>query len=235
LTITVIARMPGMPMGEREQRAIEQPSAGVYSAPANFPMAGSYEIGIKISGPDGTAEGVIPVRTGMDTRAAGGLDFGRLGLLTAIAALAVFALYRTYRTGQRPNWSALTNRSTITGLAMIAIILAGAVYAVNTFRRQGAMTPIEAQGMEMNTPAPPGSQTVELARVTRGTVASSVTYSGQVVAFTEVDVQPRVQGWITAMGVYQGDRVRKGQLLASLDTSQIAPQEAERRAMVTEK
>ena len=237
LDVRSIARMPGMPMGEREQPALEQPGQpGLYVAPANFPMGGAYEIGLKISGPEGVAEGAIKVNTGMDTSpAGGGLALGTILLGAGIALLVGFALYRMYKTNQRVNWRGLTNRSTVTGLLMIAAMAAAAVYAVNNMRRQGAMTPIEAQAMEMNTPAPPGTHTVELASVTRGTVESAVQYTGQAVAFTEVDVQPRVQGWITNMAVYQGDRVTRGQLLARLDTSQIAPQVAEREAMVTER
>ena len=40
------------------------------------------------------------------------------------------------------------NRSVIGGLALIALMAAGAVYAVQHFRRPGSMTPVEAQAME---------------------------------------------------------------------------------------
>jgi RND family efflux transporter MFP subunit len=72
---------------------------------------------------------------------------------------------------------------------------------------------------------------VRLGRVTRESIADTVSYSGQAVGFVEQDVNPRVQGVIQWMPVYVGDRVEKGQVLARLDTSQLDPQLAERSAM----
>ena len=234
--VKAIARMPGMPMGEREEQA--RPRAGqpgIYEAPANFPMGGKYEIGLKISGPQGAAEGAIPVETGMNTaEEAGGFSLSTILLWIVVLATIGYVLFRMSRTGQRIELRRAANRQVIGGLLLIAVMLFVAFWAVRNLRRPGAMDPIEAQSMEMNAPAPSGVRVVELASVTRGTVESTVRYTGQAVAYSEVDVQPRVQGWITEMPVYQGDRVRKGQLLSRLDTSQIGPQVAERRAMVSQ-
>ncbi|MBW3625373.1 MAG: efflux RND transporter periplasmic adaptor subunit, partial [Armatimonadetes bacterium] len=143
-----------------------------------------------------------------------------------------FTLYRMRRTGQQVTPKAVLNRQVIGGLLLMALMFAVSVWAVGAFRRKGAMTPIEGQAMEMSTPAPPGVTTVELAAVERGEVANTVSYTGSAVANTEVKVYPRVAGWIEWMPLYAGDRVRKGQVLARLDTSQVEPEVAERRAGV---
>ncbi|HEX9109093.1 MAG TPA: efflux RND transporter periplasmic adaptor subunit, partial [Longimicrobiales bacterium] len=157
--------------------------------------------------------------------------FGLLPWLVA-ALLLAFVIYRVRATGQRPNWRALASGGTIGGLVLLAVMLAAAVYAVNHLRRAGAMTPIEAQAMEMNTPAPPGTAAVVLASVTRGPIQRTVRYTGQAVGYNEQDVNARTQGWLTWMPYYVGARVRAGQVIGRLDTSQINPQVAERQAAV---
>ena len=232
-SVRVITGMPGMNMGEKEVPAVPKPgNPGVYTAPASFPMAGGYESKLTISGPQGVATGVIKTQTGQNTATAEGGSFSLRGLLPWLLGLlaVAFVLYRMRKSGQRVNWRGVFNRQVLGGLLLLAVMLAGAVWAVNTQRRPGSMTPIEAQAMEMNTPAPPGVLPVELALVKRGAVASTVRYSGQAVGYTEQDVYPRVRGVITDLSVYPGDRVRRGQLLARLDLSEIAPQVAERQA-----
>lgn len=237
--VRAIAQMPGMPMGEQEGTALPQPGQpGVYSMAASFSMAGAYTATIKITGPQGPAVAQIPLKTGQNTAAPAGGGFSPIALLPWIAGLGAvgFILYRVWRTrpegAGRPNWRAVFNRQVLGGLALVAVMLAGAFFAVRQFRRPGSMTPIEAQGMEMSTPAPPGTAPVELATVRRGPVESTVRYTGQAVGFLEQDVTPRVRGYITWMPSYAGDRVKRGQVLARLDTSEVAPVVAERQAGV---
>ena len=233
LEVVAIARMPGMFMGEREQRANPVPGEpGNYAMQAAFPMAGPYEVAVKISGGQGDASTMLSVRTGEDT----GTSSGGFSLLTLVpwviaAALFAFVVYRMRKSGQAVNLRGMVNRGTVGGVLVLAVLLAISVYAVNNMRRQGAMTPLEAQVMEMNTPAPSGTTAVELATVTRGIVAETATYSGQAVGFVEQDVNARGTGVIVWMPFYVGDRVKKGQVLARLDTSQLDPQLAERAAM----
>lgn len=234
LDVRAIARMPGMFMGEREQRAAPVPGEpGAYAMQAAFPMAGAYEVEVKISGPPGTATTVLKTATGVDTGAAEAGGFSLLSLIPWLIGLAlvIFVIVRMRRTGQGVNWKGVFNRATITGVLLLAVLLAISMYAVRNWRRPGSMTPIEAQVMEMNTPAPPGTTAVQLAEVKRGPIAEVVRYTGQAVGFVEQDVVPRVTGVIVAMPVYVGDRVKKGQVLARLDTSQLDPQLAERAAM----
>ncbi|HXI15747.1 MAG TPA: efflux RND transporter periplasmic adaptor subunit [Chloroflexota bacterium] len=230
--IRTLTKMPGMNMGEREETATPQPGQpGVYNARAAFPMGGGYTSDIKISGPQGEGTGSIPLQTGQNTGGGSG-GSSLMGLLPWIVGLALvgFVLYRMRRTGQHINWRGMLQPRTLAGIGVLVLMLAGVVYAVNNLRRPGSMTPLEAQGMEMSMPAPEGISAVELATVQRGAVRSTVRYTGQAVGYVEQDVYPRVTGTLEWMPFYAGDRVKRGQLLARLDVSQVAPQVAQQRA-----
>ena len=233
LEVRSTARMPGMNMGEREQVANPQPGEpGTYSMTAAFPMAGPYEVEVKIAGVPGNATTAISVKTGQDTGSASG-GFSLISLLPWVVgiALVAYVVARMRKAGQGASWHGIVNKGTVGGVLLLAALLAVSIFAVNNLRRQGAMTPLEAQVMEMNTPAPPGTTAVLLSTVERGNIAETVSYSGQAVGFVEQDVIPRVTGVITWMPFYVGDRIKKGQVLARLDTSQLDPQLAERAAM----
>lgn len=232
--VRALVKMPTMNMGEKETAATPAGEPGVYVTTAVFMMEGPYNAAIAIDGPQGAATVNIPLETGQGTEAAAGGGFTPVRLLfwLLVVALALFTLYRMKRTGQRVHWRAILNRGTLSGLILLGVIFALSRYAIANWRREGAMTPIEAQAMEMSTPAPPGVAPVTLAKVERGTVENTVRYTGQAVGYQEQDILPRVQGWITWMPSYVGARVKAGQVLARLDTSQIDPQIAERQAAV---
>lgn len=106
------------------------------------------------------------------------------------------------------------------GLATIIIVTVVCVVIVQVFKKPGQMSVIESQAMDMNAMVPPkGAVPVGIARVERGAVEGSVTYTGTVQAYTDEDIYPRVTGRVVSMPVYPGDRVRKGQLLVQLDPS----------------
>lgn len=227
--VRAIARMPGMIMGEREQAARPGDRPGVYVAPAAFPMGGLYEVAVTVNGQTGTVE----FRTGQTTTATRRGSIWPL-LLGSLAGLGIIVLVvsRMRKSGQRFSLKGAFSASVISSLLVLAGAIAIAVWAVNTQRREGAITPIEAQVMEMNMPAPEGVLPVRLARAERRSFGASVNYSGQAVGFTEQEVVPRVAGAIQWMPLYVGDRVKKGQLLARLDTSQLEPEVAMRSAAV---
>jgi HlyD family secretion protein len=56
-----------------------------------------------------------------------------------------------------------------------------------------------------------------LSAVTKGTIVSSVTGSGQVSALNQIDVKPNVSGTITYIGVKPGSKVGQGQTLFTID------------------
>jgi len=92
--------------------------------------------------------------------------------------------------------------------------------AVAMFKRPGQMGVIESQSMDMSQITPPaGAVPVAVAPVGCKEVEGAVTYTGTVQAFNDDDVYPRITGRLTHIYVYPGDRVRAGQLLATLDTA----------------
>jgi RND family efflux transporter MFP subunit len=227
--VRAMARMPGMFMGEKEQQAV--PGApGIYTAPAQFPMAGSYEVAVTVNG----EKGVLTLETGRPSGGGGG-EFPVVPLLIGVAVLAVaaFILVQMSRTGQRIDTRPLFSRAFLIPMLILGVALAVAVFAVNHWRRPGAMTPIEAQVMDMNVPAPEGTTAVTLATAKMQAFGASVRYSGQVAGYVEQSVYPRVTGVIEWMPLYVGDRVSKGQIIARLDTSQIEPEVAEKSAGVS--
>jgi len=224
--VRAIASMPGMNMGEREQPARPEGSPGVYLVPAVFSMAGLYEVTVTVNG----ESGVATFRTGENTSGSEGFPWGRAVLITGVVGLAAFVLWRMKLTGQRVAWNGIFNFKTAGSLLLLFGALGAAIWAVNNLRRPGAMTPIESQAMEMNTPAPEGTHTVDLVEVVSRPLGATVSYSGQAVGFVEHDVVARVSGAIVEMPVYVGDRVSKGQLVARLDTSLTDPEVAMRRA-----
>ena len=230
--VAVLLGMPAMKMGEREEKALPVPGQpGFYRAPAVFGMEGAYVADITIEGTAGTAKVSLALRTGQDTSGRSGFPWAVLVLGTGLGAAAILLLWRRLRSlGVRVEWRAAFSRSVLGALALLILMSLVSLHAVQHWRRPGAMTPIEGQAMDMNVPPPVGVAPVVLAVARQGNLDVVVRYSGQAVGYVEQDVVARVQGTITDMPVYVGDRVTSGQLLASLDTSQLQPLLAERRA-----
>lgn len=228
-TVKALAKMPGMDMGERDQTGRATGEPGVYRVGAAFSMAGGYQVLVTVQGKGGEGTVTFDLTTGQSTATASGppwhLILGGVGL---VALLGIG--YALHRGGHLPSWRTVANRQVIGGLLLLALMAAGAVYAVRHFRRPGAMTPIEAQVMEMNMPAPPGTLAVETVTVRRGKIESSVSYAGQAVAYQEQPLYPRTEGIIEWMPFYVGDRVSKGEVVARLDVSQLEPEQLEREA-----
>lgn len=119
-------------------------------------------------------------------------------------------------------------RQVIGGVLVLVMAYFGTRYAVKKYKKPGAMTVIEAQAMDMTVmKAPVGSVPVATEVVEAMPLEESVTYTGSVVAYNEVDVYPRVQGWLQTLSVYPGDSVSAGQALAQLDTKELGSRFAE--------
>jgi RND family efflux transporter MFP subunit len=227
--IRSLVQMPAMSMGEKETLAQPLPGKpGSYSVEASFAMAGRFAASISIRGPLGEANGKIELETGQDTGSPGGeppafsLRSLQPWFLGALLALAVgFVLFRMRRTGQRIEGRSLLSREKVVGVLLIVIGFGASRWAVNRWRRPGAMTPIEAQSMEMNTPSPPGVALVTLAEASRGPIESTVWYPGQAIAFNEQDVVTRTEGWLSWMPFYVGQQVRPDEVVAHLDINQL--------------
>lgn len=113
-------------------------------------------------------------------------------------------------------------RHWITLLLLVAALI-GVRYAVQKFRPVGAMTPLESQAMDMNAmTAPVGTLVVGVEDVMPRPFSAQVTYTGTVAAFNDEEIVARVQGRVTNVLVYPGQKVAPGQLVARLDTAELA-------------
>ncbi len=111
-------------------------------------------------------------------------------------------------------------------LLVLALFLARAV--TRTFRRPGQMDVIEAQAMDMTIMKPPvGVVPVAVETVEPRDFSAAVSYTGSVVPDTEQDVRARVTGRIVDMPIYPGDAVRRGQIVARLDTAELSGKASE--------
>jgi RND family efflux transporter MFP subunit len=232
--VKAIVQMPGMTMGEREETGRPGATPGTYVIPVVFAMAGGYEAKISVKGPLGAGETKLDLATGQSTATGpSGFPYGTALLIVLGVGALLFVLSQMRRIKQGVNWRSLFSAQVVISLLLLGIVLAIATWAVNTQRRPGAMTPLEAQVMEMNTPAPEGTLPVRLAKAESKPFTETLTYSGQAVGFVEQDVVPRVTGVIVWMPYYVGTKVKKGQLLARLDTSQLDPMVSEKAAGVS--
>lgn len=233
-TIKAIAQMPNMPMGEHEQVAAPAGAAGHYRFTQSFSMAGGYDARIAINGPLGSATAIIPMETGKPTATAtqGGSPITWVWPWALGVGLLAFVILRMRKTGQRIDVRRGLTVQTLGAVLLLGVVAFGAVYAVNHLRRSGAMTPIEAQTMNMDMPPPEGVLPVTLATVEERVLGASVRYSGQAAGYSEQAVNARTSGVIVWMPAYVGTVVHKGEVVARLDTTQLAPQVAQGRAMV---
>lgn len=102
-------------------------------------------------------------------------------------------------------------------------ILVATIWTVRKFIKPGQMGIIESQSMDMTVmQAPEGSVPVSVSTVKRKNFQVKTPSYGTVLAYNEIDIFPRVTGRIVRMSVYPGEKVSKGQILAELDTSELA-------------
>jgi HlyD family secretion protein len=66
--------------------------------------------------------------------------------------------------------------------------------------------------------------TVELAKVTRGTIASHISVVGNLIGEQTVDVAPKAGGRLQSVSVKLGDRVRRGQSIAKIEDRELLEQ-----------
>jgi multidrug efflux pump subunit AcrA (membrane-fusion protein) len=120
------------------------------------------------------------------------------------------------------------------GLLLGSLLLV--IWIVRTQRAPGAMTVLEAQGMDMTTARPPeGAQPVEVEEVGARQVGGTSEFPATVAALTDEDVVARVAGRLSRVLVYPGDRVRSGQLVATLDAKELGAQAEQAELMAGSK
>src|SRR5262249_25213752 len=197
---------------------------------------GDYTATIRITGPQGAAAGSVPLRTGQDT----GSFESRPGLsllawlpwLLAGAGL-VFILYRMHRTGQRLSLRPLLNWRTWAGIGLLVVVYLVSSWVVRKYTPPGHMSVLDAQAMDMSVMKPPiGAVPVAAMAAKREPIDSTVRYTGSAVSYLDQDVTARVPGTIVWMPAYPGQSVHRGEVLARLDTRELASKVGEQQANV---
>ncbi|MBI2302366.1 MAG: FixH family protein [Armatimonadetes bacterium] len=114
-------------------------------------------------------------------------------------------------------------RGVVAGVVVLVAAFLLGREVVHTFRRPGQMGVIEAQAMDMTAMKPPvGVVPVVIEEVKPASFESAVSYTGSVVPYNQQDVYPRVTGVLVDMPVYPGDRVKRGDVVARLDTTELS-------------
>ncbi len=121
--------------------------------------------------------------------------------------------YDTHAVPPRREGSRLLSR--FAGFAGVALLIAGC-------------------GGTTSAPQGPPPVSVTSTRIVRGTIATYVSFDGQITPLFQTTLSTAEAGTIATVGVTEGDFVRQGQLLASLDTSQLQAQLAANEAAVRE-
>jgi multidrug efflux pump subunit AcrA (membrane-fusion protein) len=106
----------------------------------------------------------------------------------------------------------------LSSLALLAGLTWGTWWVVQTRRPPGAMTPLEAQGMDMSAMKPPrGVFPVGTEVVKPRPFLPAVAYPATFRAYNEEILRARITGRLMETRVYPGDRVQSGQLLALIE------------------
>src|SRR5205807_882083 len=117
------------------------------------------------------------------------------------------------------------------GAGAIVLTLAIAAWAVKKYTAPGHMSVMDAQAMDMTVMKPPlGAVPVAAMAAKRQTIDSTVSYTGSAVAFVDQDVSPRVTGTLVWMPFYPGQRVKRGDLVARLDSQELTSRANEQAA-----
>ena len=99
-------------------------------------------------------------------------------------------------------------------ISISVLIAAAGVLLVTSCSRSAA---VEARDTQ-----PADALTVAVARATTGSVSRDIVLTAEFKPFQEVDVMAKIAGYIKQIGVDVGDRVSKGQLLATLEIPEMA-------------
>jgi RND family efflux transporter MFP subunit len=108
--------------------------------------------------------------------------------------------------------------------AIVGIVL---LLGIGLFlRSRGAATKAPAEGANR------GSQirTVKVVPVTTGTIVERLAITGSLKANQNIDLNPKIAGRVAAVYVNEGQRVNRGQLLATLDSADLSEAVAQARA-----
>ncbi len=218
--------MTTMPM-PADAKAAPGRKDGEYGATVNLSMAGQWKVeitiqqmaGMKMDG-DGGAQFIIDTGKGITAKNSG-VKIPWLKIIIGLIILLVLLTIIFYRK------ISPQHRGYIVGTLTLIIVLLGTILVVNKYRDAKTSTVIASANMDMTAQAAPGTTAVDTEKASAASFLSSIKYTGTVAADQEVDVFPRVTGRLVSMPFYPGDKVTSGQVVAQLDTSELAAKEAQ--------
>jgi len=218
--------MTTMPM-PADAQASPGRNPGEYGAVVNLSMEGTWKVdvavrqmaGMKMDG-DGDAHFLIETGKGISAKGGGAKIpwMTVLIVLVGIATLVTIVLYRRMPAGAR---------SGVVGVLTLVIVLVGTVLVVNKYRDKKQATVIGSAVMDMSAQAAPGTTAVSTVSIAPMPFQATATYTGTVVPDIEEDVYPRVTGRLVSMPFYPGDNIKPAQVVAQLDTTELAAKEAQ--------
>jgi multidrug efflux pump subunit AcrA (membrane-fusion protein) len=101
----------------------------------------------------------------------------------------------------------------------IILVIVLAVIGVGSFR---AVQVISAKKEETKKTGIGQAPLVEVAPVTQGLIEEKISRTGDIAPYAQVTIYSKVQGWVEKINVREGDRVKTGQVLATLDAREAA-------------
>jgi len=226
--VAVHIDMTSMPM-PADANATPGQNAGEYGATVNFSMAGVWKVdvsvqqmaGMKMAG-DGVAHFVVETGKGITAKSAG-RPIPWFGIIVTVLFLGILVTVLVYR------HLSTKSRGYLVGILTLAIVLVGTVVFVQKYRDAKTSTVLASANMDMSTQPAPGVVAVTTETVRAAPFHASATYTGSITPDREEDVYPRVTGRLLQMPFYPGDRVAPGQVVAVLDSTELAAKEAQAR------
>ena len=95
-----------------------------------------------------------------------------------------------------------------------------------------ALMSLTVDGCQKAKPESAAIETASVAPVTRGDLSSTITVAGEFQPYQEVDLHAKVSGYIRKINVDIGDRVRLGQVIATLEIPELNAQVAGSQAEI---
>jgi len=113
-------------------------------------------------------------------------------------------------------------KKTILVLVILGIAALGAVRAAQVISNR--------KSVESNRQAMGQAPLIEVAPVTQGLIEEKMLRTGDIAPYAQVTIYSKVQGWVEKINVREGDRVKAGQVLVTLDAREAEATVAQSKA-----
>ncbi|MDQ6780950.1 MAG: efflux RND transporter periplasmic adaptor subunit [Candidatus Eremiobacteraeota bacterium] len=228
-TVTYTSRMPAMSMAGAAGTAravaarvgewrFDLPTgmATQWAVTLNFSgsITGTTSFAFGVAGPSGASQ-TMPGMGAAGSDSSWRMAAFALAILFIIAAVTAWSLAKNRAVSERASWLSPS-------LAMIGAVAVLVVLGVSILQSKLAPRPMDMSAMSSVHGVAPIP--VTLGKATRSGPSTAVTAPGVVSAFLTQDVSARTPGVVSAVNVYNGDRVSTGQVLAILSEPDLSAQ-----------